>query len=145
MNKQKPSFNHGDRETRRRKAYERLGSDSVRCLLCGESDPTCLELHHVAGKNFDDEIIPLCQNHHAKISDAQKDHPSKIIGYTGTLEGIAHGLYGLAELLLLASDCLKGNQLEELLSYIAENLKRFGNHLIELATATALNNGSEVP
>lgn len=133
MSKRNPSVNHGDKETRRRKAYERLGSDSACCLLCGESDPTCLELHHVAGRKFDDETIPLCQNHHAKISDAQKDHPPKLAGYTGPLENIAHGLFGFSELLLLASESVKGTPLEGLLLYVAESLKTLGAHLIELS------------
>ena len=68
----KRTFNHGDYETRRRKAIERLGREDGKCPFCGEDDPFCLHDHHVAGQEFDDTTVILCLNHHAKITNAHK-------------------------------------------------------------------------
>ncbi len=88
-----------EREKRRQRAYERLGSDNPRCLHCGESDWRCLERHHIAGRAYDDETVVMCRNCHRKLSDSQKDHPPKVSeGEPSLLECVGHYLLGLADL-----------------------------------------------
>ena len=41
-----------NRERRRQRALERLGTNDPRCVVCGYDDPLALELHHVAGHDF---------------------------------------------------------------------------------------------
>lgn len=133
MSKCKPSFNHGDRETRYRKACERLGSDSPHCILGDESNAHTLQLHHMAGQGFDDETVHLCHNHHARISDGQKDHPPKIDGCTNPLEGVGHILLGLGELVAVTVEDLGEHPLREFLTYLCEKFKEIGTLLIEMA------------
>lgn len=105
------------KEARRRQAHERLGSANYRCVICGEGNPHCLELHHVAGRKFGNELAPICRNCHSKLSDDQKGHPRPIGDDPGLLELIGHYLLGFADMLVLA----------------AERLKEFGRMLIEKA------------
>ena len=44
------------------------------CIVCTESDPRCLELHHIAGRGFAPDCVIACRNCHAKLSDMQRDH-----------------------------------------------------------------------
>lgn len=106
MSKRKRTFNHGDYESRRRKAVERLGMEG-KCPFCGEDDPFCLHVHHVAGQEFDDTTVILCLNHHAKITNAQKDHPPKIENCTDPSEVFAHIVLGIIELLWQIIDMLQ--------------------------------------
>lgn len=105
-------------ETRKQKAHRRLGSDKPRCGTCGETDPHCLEAHHIAGHKYDGTTTLICRNCHRKLSDAQRDHPQTIEG-GGFLEVIGHFLLGLADLLVIA----------------VERLREFGRQLIEEAKA----------
>ena len=66
------SFNHGDKETRLRTAFERLGSNHPHCLLGHKASPHAMQLHHVAERDFDAETVILCSNHHDPVSDARK-------------------------------------------------------------------------
>jgi hypothetical protein len=94
-------------EARRRAAQERLGRNDAQCPYCGEADARCLELHHIAGRKFDDETIPVCRNCHRKLSDMQRDHPRPLHDDPGWMERLGHLLLGLADLLALAVAKLK--------------------------------------
>ena len=96
-----------DPEKRRLRALERLGTSHPVCVGCGEDDPRCLEAHHIAGRAFDDQTVPVCRNCHRKLSDAQKDHPGKIGSQPNPLEKLAHFLLGLGDMLHLIADRLK--------------------------------------
>ena len=87
-----------NRERRRQKALERLGTNTPRCVLCGHDDPHALELHHIAGDVFGDELVPVCRNCHRPLSDMQKDHPAAVTTLPTDLEQIGHFLLGLADL-----------------------------------------------
>lgn len=126
-------FNHGDRESRRRRAQERLGSENASCLLCDVTDVLVLELHHVAGHKYHYEMVPLCLNHHAKASELAKDHPAKIEGCNNPLESIGHFLLGLGDLAHIAADELRDPMLANFLMYQRLKLKEFGLLLIEAA------------
>ena len=103
----KRTFNHGDHETRRRKAIERIGVEDGECAICRENVPFRLHDHHVAGKEFDDTTIILCLNHHATITNGQIDHPPKIENCTDPSEVFAHLVLGVIELLWQIIDMLQ--------------------------------------
>lgn len=108
-----------DREVRRQRAVQRLGCDHPRCVRCGEADPFCLELHHVAGQAYNDTMAITCRNCHRKLSDMQRDHPPQIAGQPTIQERAGHLLLGVADLFAILIDVLIW----------------FGNALIELARA----------
>lgn len=103
-----------EQERRKQKALERLGTNSPVCVLCGETDWRCLELHHIAGKPFDGALAIVCRNCHRKLSDMQKDHPPPTSAPPDPFERIGHFLLGLADLFAL----------------LVEKLREFGNDLI---------------
>jgi hypothetical protein len=87
-----------NRECRRQRALERLGTNSPRCVVCGYDNPLALELHHVAGHDFGDELVIVCRNHHRPLSDYQKDHPHQRDEKPNQIERTVHLLEGLADL-----------------------------------------------
>ena len=88
-----------NRERRRQRALERLGSNNPRCLFCGIDEPLVMELHHIAGDAFDHETkSPVCRNCHRILSDWQKDHPASFMNPPKDLERIGHALLGLADM-----------------------------------------------
>jgi hypothetical protein len=104
-------------ETRQQRRFEKLGTNDPRCVVCGEADWRCLELHHLADHGKDDQTVIVCRNCHRKASDAQSDHPSHLPASDEFLEKVGRFLRGLADLLFL----------------IAERLIEFGEALIERA------------
>lgn len=88
---------HIKREARIQSSLERLGISNPRCVFCNENNPLALEKHHIAGREFRDEEVIVCRNHHRLLSDWQKDHPKKIYEKPHELEVIAHFLAGLAD------------------------------------------------
>jgi len=108
-----------NRETRLQKALDRLGTDNPVCACCIETDPFCMELHHLEGERFGKTLVILCRNCHRKLSDAQKDQPQPLGEPPKNLESVGHFLQGLADLFLL----------------LAQKLWEFGEYLIEQASA----------
>jgi len=107
-----------NQERRKQKALERLGTNHPRCVLCGEADWRCLEVHHLGQEDYDDLGVILCRNCHRKLSDHQADHPGPIGGGgSALLEQISHILLGLADFFVL----------------LVEKLRTFGHALIERA------------
>ncbi len=105
-----------NKEKRRQKALERLGTNTPQCVHCGESDHRCLEAHHIAGRAYDEQTVVMCRNCHRKLSDSQKDHPPKVSEKDPSLlECIGHFLLGLADLFEM----------------LMEKLREFGKALIE--------------
>ena len=136
MSKKRPP-NFGDRETRLQKAYERLSTRNPRCIVCGETNPLRLQLHHPAQEEFDRETVIICSSHHNDASEWQKDHPQKIDGCTSVLEPMAHWLFGLGDLLRIASEEPGAEIFKGLLVYIADKLRQFAQALIDMAHMTA--------
>jgi hypothetical protein len=114
----------GSAESRRQQAVQRLGCHNPRCVHCGESDPLCLELHHIGGQAYDDALVTLCRNCHRKASDMQRDHPRQIDGEPDLLERAGHFLLGLANLFAL----------------LVEKCREFGSALLERAKAQSQAN-----
>jgi len=110
------------REARKQNRLERLGTNTPRCGVCGESDDRCLEAHHVAGRKHDDATVLVCRNCHRKVSDDQRDHPTLAADADAFLDSVGRFLLGLAELLRL----------------IVEKLVTFGNELIKRAAQNAI-------
>jgi hypothetical protein len=86
------------RERRKQRALERLGTNTPRCPFCGINEPLVFELHHVAGRGYDDALVPVCRNCHRILSDWQKDHPPGNGNPPSDPERIAHFLLGLADM-----------------------------------------------
>jgi hypothetical protein len=86
------------KERRKQAKLERLGTNSPRCVVCGESNSHCLEKHHLQGRKFGEDLVIVCRNCHRKLSDAQIDHPPQISARPFPEECIAHFLHGLADL-----------------------------------------------
>lgn len=102
-----------NRERRKQKRLEALGSNDPHCGMCGEHHWTTLELHHVAGRQHDGTLVTLCRNCHRKVSDDQKDHPGLDPQADPALAGIGHFLLGLADMLriVVAKLCEYGDAL----------------------------------
>lgn len=103
------------KERRRQRALQRLGTDDPQCATCGESDWRCLELHHIAGRAYDESTAVLCRNCHRKLSDPgdNRDAPAD----PPLLARAGQFLLGMAALLLM----------------LAAKLKTFGNDLLAAA------------
>ena len=106
------------REKRRQHLLERLGTNNPRCAECGETDWRCLEVDHIAGRNFDGTAtVIFCRNCHRKKSDDQKDDPGPASLPPNQFDCIGHFLLGLGDLL----------------KRLAEKCREFGLFLIEYA------------
>ena len=107
-----------DKETRYQNAIARLGGREPFCVICGFDDhPAALELAHVAGKNFHDDVAVLCSNCHRRQSDGEKDRGFRPQTYSPELESMGHYLLGLATFL----------------GMLSKTLPDFGERLIEQA------------
>ena len=71
----KKQFNYGDRIARTRRKHEYFGTTEPACSVCGEKRVALLEKHHIAGKDYDPATMILCKNHHALMTEFQKDFP----------------------------------------------------------------------
>jgi len=65
---------HLDKEDRLEQHYRRLGTHEPRCVICGQTDPRCLERHHIAGRKYHSDTVIVCRNCHSMLSDDQLDH-----------------------------------------------------------------------
>lgn len=52
-------------------SQQRNGTTRPACICCGEDDPKVLEDHHVYGRGYSDDVVPLCKNCHAKVTAGQ--------------------------------------------------------------------------
>lgn len=85
-------------ERRKQARLDKLGTNTPRCVLCGEDDYRCLERHHIGGQAYDDDTAILCRNCHRKFSDMQKDHPRQKSNPPSREEIIGHFLLGVADI-----------------------------------------------
>ena len=131
MTRREPDL--GDRESRERKHFERLGTDKPFCLLCDCPWACAIELHHIAGRKYHPKEVPLCQKHHAIASDLQNDHPAKIPNCTNPAEALAHKLLGWCDLITIALEELRDPNLATFLEYLKLDLKDDALWLLEFA------------
>jgi hypothetical protein len=97
-----------DYKARLEQRYKRLGTRTPQCRSCPESDPFCLELHHIAGRKHHGDLAIECANCHRKLSNQQRDHVGTSANQpTGSLAAIGHYLLGLCDLLALVIKTLR--------------------------------------
>lgn len=94
-------------ESRKRRRLEQLSSQDPYCATCGEADWRTLELHHVAGRKYDDVCAVICRNCHRKLSDDQLGHSASAMDAAPHLISIGHFLLGLADMLRLVAAKLR--------------------------------------
>ena len=107
---------HSDKDDRVEQHYRRVGTHEPRCLICGETDPRCLEKHHIAGRRHHEDTALVCRNCHRKLSDSQA-RPYAARGQQvpeGQLTTIGLFVLGLCDFLVL----------------IIERLREFGHWLV---------------
>ena len=97
-----------DKDDRLEQQYRRLGTRNPICVCCAEQDPSCLELHHVAGRRQHEDVSIVCRNCHRKLSDQQLDHvPPVAEEPSGQWAVIGHYLLGLCDLLAMVIAALR--------------------------------------
>lgn len=97
-----------DHARRLEKQYQRLGTRTPACLACGENDPSCLELHHLAAQGRHEDVSIVCRNCHRKLTrrqDIRHDQPQR--STDSTIATLAHYLLGLCDLLALVIQTLR--------------------------------------
>ncbi len=114
-------MNDKAKETRKQNRLEKLGNNHPVCVICGEDSWQCLEQHHIAGKDYSNDLCNICRNCHRKLSDDQNDHPKQISQPPTSLETIGHMLIGLADFFAL----------------LVERLREYGLQLIQAAKDSA--------
>lgn len=113
------------KEKRKQDRLERLGSNNPSCLICGEDDPACLELHHLAGRIYGDDKIIVCTNCHKKLTERQKDHPPVQSETPNSLECRGHLLLGTSDVL----------ELLKTPAQLIEQIRQTAFHLIDYGQA----------
>jgi hypothetical protein len=63
-----------DQDRRLEQQYRRLGTRNPVCVVCGERNPFCLELHHIAGQKHHHDVSIICRNDHRKLTSQQHNH-----------------------------------------------------------------------
>jgi hypothetical protein len=98
-----------DAEDRKQRRLRRLGTQTPACVGCGETDPTVLELHHIAGRRHDDDQSIVCGNCHKKLTDGQRDRatPPGSVAADAESARLGHYLLGLADLLVTVEAALR--------------------------------------
>lgn len=100
---------HPDKEDRLEQHYRRVDTHEPRCVICGETDPRCLEKHHIAGRRYHDGTALVCRNCHRKLSDDQLDHApnTRAQPVEGKLTAIGLFLLGLCDFLIMVVQTLR--------------------------------------
>lgn len=99
---------HLDHEDRLEQQYRRLSTREPSCVCCNESNPFCLELHHIAGRKYHEDLSIVCRNCHRKLTDQQLDHlPLTKTEPTGEMAAIGNYLLGLSDLLAMVVETLR--------------------------------------
>ena len=55
-----------------------IGKTNVVCSVCGVEIPSCIEQHHIFGRNNANDTTPLCLNCHAVITQDQNKVSPKL-------------------------------------------------------------------
>src|SRR5271154_3844294 len=85
-------------ERRKQDRLHKLGTNTPRCAVCGNSDWRCIEEHHPATRKSDERVVLLCANHHRLVTYDQKDHPPGNEGCDQFLLCVGNCLLGLADM-----------------------------------------------
>jgi hypothetical protein len=115
-------------ERRKQSKLHRIGTNTPRCAICGNSDWRVIEEHHPDSRKRDKLVVLLCANDHRIVTDDQKDHPPGIYGCDPFLLSVGKFLLGLADMFAI----------------IIERLYEFGEALIARANECAPKPGGRV-
>lgn len=86
------------------RSQHRNGATRPACVCCGEDDPQVLEDHHIYGRGYSDDVVPLCKNCHAKVTAGQNVLSPKTRSKSATpLERL---VYALLTFLLLMKEAI---------------------------------------
>lgn len=97
-----------DQDHRLEQQYRRLGTRNPVCVICGERNPFCLELHHIAGQKHHKDVSIVCRNCHRKLTNEQQDHTARDQDTVNSpLATIGHYLLGLCDLLAMVIQTLR--------------------------------------
>jgi hypothetical protein len=105
-----------DKERRKQRYLERIGTEHPVCITCGGTEWCTFEGHHIAGRLFDKHVEFFCANCHRLLSESQKSHPKVISKAPETVERAGHYCLGLTDILTRA----------------ARTADKFGHQLLEL-------------
>lgn len=111
-----------ENERRKQSRLHKLGTNTPRCAICGNSDWRVIEEHHPDSRKRDKLVVLLCANDHRIVTDDQKDHPPGAEGCDPFLLSVGNFLLGLVDLFAI----------------IIERLRDFGETLITRANESAL-------
>lgn len=111
-----------ENERRKQSRLHKLGTNTPRCAICGNSDWRVIEEHHPDSRKRDKLVVLLCANDHRIVTDDQKDHPPGAEGCDPFLLSVGNFLLGLVDMFAI----------------IIERLRDFGETLIARANESAL-------
>ena len=110
-----------ERLKRKRLRYEKAGNTSPIDPITGGNIGPGAEDHHIAGRRYHDDSIPLMQKGHHMVTDAFRDMPGQIPGPVRDLDRF--GRYILGAIIIL--------------DFILDRLWEMGEKLISMARAEA--------
>ncbi len=106
---------------RKRSRCEKAGNTTPIDPITGEDIGPGAEDHHIAGRRYHDDTIPLMQKGHHTVTDAFGDMPGQIPGPVRDLDRIGRYLLGVIIIL----------------DFILDRLWEMGENLISIARAEA--------
>jgi hypothetical protein len=78
------------------------------CPGCGETRPHGFEVHHIAGKKYGEESMPLCVICHRELTAwGEHEHPPRLEGPPSPDEKWGRFLIGLADVREMQTDLLR--------------------------------------
>lgn len=112
---------HLQRLKRKRLRYEKAGNATPIDPITGEDIGPGAENHHIAGRKYHDDTIPLMPTGHHMVTDAFRDMPASIPGPVKDLDRF--GRYILGAIIVL--------------DFVLDRLWEIGEKLISVARAEA--------
>src|ERR1035437_4451692 len=88
-----------DRERRKQRRLEGMGTNSPVCITCGWTEWYSFHGHQIAGRRFDKHVEYFCQRCHSGFTEEQKSLPKPTSENTGQAESAGHYCLGVALIL----------------------------------------------
>jgi hypothetical protein len=88
-----------ERLKRKRLRHEKNGITTPIDPITGEDIGQGAEQHHIAGRKYHDDTIPLMPTGHHMVSDAFRDMPAAVVGSPHELERIGRYMLGVVTVL----------------------------------------------
>jgi hypothetical protein len=106
-----------DRERRKQRRLEEMGTNNPVCIGCGRAVWYSFHGHHIGERQFDSHAEYFCTNCHSDFTEALKSYPKTSCKTPGAVESAGHYCLGLAVIFYP----------------IARMLEDFGCKLVQLA------------